>query len=121
MKKHFVLIFCLAAAGCTDADWDHALNYVYPAPDDAHATAGQFQPQPATAAVRATASIPNTPASVAETPASNTASSAPAAPANADFCRAVAAQDAGGNGFDPATQQRVFARSYGQCVAIYSR
>ena len=38
-----------------------------------------------------------------------------------DFCRAVANQDATGNDFDPATQQRVFARSYSQCVAIYSR
>ena len=123
MKKHFALIFCLAAAGCTDADWDHALNYVYPAPDDADATAGQFQPQSAAAAARDTASIPSAPATVAATTAPNAAAnpSAPAGPANADFCRAVAAQDAGGNGFDPATQQRVFARSYGQCVAIYSR
>ena len=120
MKKHLALLFCLALAGCTDADWDHAINYVYPAPDDADATAGQFQPHPAAAN---TASIPSAPATVAETPSSNTASisSAPAGPANSDFCRAVATQDATGSGFDPATQQRVFARSYGQCVAIYSR
>ncbi|HWU54241.1 MAG TPA: hypothetical protein VN175_01985, partial [Rhizomicrobium sp.] len=70
-----------------------------------------------------TASIPNGAATVSQMPASNTASipSAPEQPANADFCRAVATQDATANGFDPATQQRVFARSYGQCVAIYSR
>jgi hypothetical protein len=30
-------------------------------------------------------------------------------------------QDANGYGFDQATQQRVYARSYGQCVAIYNR
>jgi len=119
MKKHFALIFCLVLAGCTDADWDHALNYVYPAPDDADATADQFQP--ATAAADNTASIPS--ATVAATAAPNTAAipSTPAGPANADFCRAVATQDATGSGFDPATQQRVFARSYGQCVAMYSR
>ena len=121
MKKHVALLFCLVLAGCTDADWDHALNYVYPAPDDADASAGQFQPQSAVATD--TASIPSAPATVAQTPAANTAAipNAPAGPANADFCRAVATQDATGSGFDQATQQRVFARSYGQCVAIYSR
>ena len=108
MKKHIALLFCLFAAGCTDTDWDRALNYVYPAPDDADLTS-DASPQPA---------APAQPATTAATPA---AASAPAAPANADFCRAVATQDATGNGFDPATQQRVFARSYGQCVAMYSR
>ena len=118
MKKHIALIFCLVAAGCTEADWDRSLNYVYPAPDDADVTS-DASPQPVTN----TASIPNGRASVSQTAASNTATipSAPAAPANADFCRAVATQDATANGFDPATQQKVFARSYGQCVAIYSR
>jgi hypothetical protein len=32
----------------------------------------------------------------------------------------VATEDATQNGFDPATQQRVFARSYSQCVTIYT-
>jgi hypothetical protein len=108
MKKPVALLFCLFAAGCTDTDWDRALNYVYPAPDDADLTS-DASPQPAARAQ---------PATTVATPA---AASAPAAPANADFCRAVATQDATGNGFDPATQQRVFARSYGQCVAMYSR
>ena len=40
---------------------------------------------------------------------------------DADFCRAVATKDATENGFDPATQQRVLAQSYNQCVAIYTR
>jgi hypothetical protein len=44
-----------------------------------------------------------------------------AQPGNADFCRNVAAQDATRNGFDQATQQEVFKRSYAQCVAIYTR
>jgi len=103
MKKPLALAFCLFAAGCTDSDWDRALTYVYPAPDDADLTSDASPkpaPQPATQ------------------PA--TAAAAPSAPANADFCRAVATQDATSNGFDPATQQRVFARSYGQCVAMYS-
>jgi hypothetical protein len=123
MRKYFAVAFCLFLAGCTDADWDRSLNYVYPAPDDADLTS-DASPPPATAAVGPdTASIPSAPATVSQTSASNTASipSAPEQPANADFCRAVATQDATANGFDPATQQRVFARSYGQCVAIYSR
>jgi hypothetical protein len=119
MRRHFALAFCLVLAGCTDADWDRALTYVYPPPDDADLTS-DASPRPVTPN---TASIPSAPATVSSTAASNTASipSAPEQPANADFCRAVATQDATGSGFDPATQQRVFARSYGQCVAIYSR
>ena len=35
------------------------------------------------------------------------------------FCMSVATQDAGGNDFDPATQQRVFVQSYRQCVAVF--
>jgi hypothetical protein len=35
------------------------------------------------------------------------------------FCASVATQDAGGNDFDPATQQRVFVQSYRQCVAVF--
>ena len=46
---------------------------------------------------------------------------APSEPANADFCRSVAMQDAGSNGFDQNTQARVYARSYGQCLTIYTR
>src|SRR5690348_16518413 len=118
MRNRFALAFCLLLAGCTDSDWDRALNYVYPAPDDADLTS-DASPHPA-AAVANTASIPSAPATVSQTSASNTASipnAAPVQPANADFCRAVATQDATANGFDPATQQKVFARSYGQCVA----
>ena len=109
MKRFFGLAFCLLLAGCTDTDWDRALNYVYPAPDDADVTSDAV-PRPATAQPATTVATPET-----------AQAAAPAAPANTDFCRAVATQDATGNDFDPATQQRVFARSYAQCVSIYSR
>ncbi|HKQ45574.1 MAG TPA: hypothetical protein VJS47_09290 [Rhizomicrobium sp.] len=89
MKKYFALALCLLSAGCTDADWDRALNHVSP---DQTVAASAPPPQP---------------------PA--------AAPDNTDFCRAVATQDATGNGFDAATQASVMARSYAQCVAIYTR
>jgi hypothetical protein len=107
MKNRLALIFCffsgcLLLAGCTDADWDHVMNY-----------GGLAQePEAAPAPQRAAASEP---ATIVATPA------APSEPANADFCRSVAMQDAGSNGFDPATQARVFRQSYSQCLAIYTR
>jgi hypothetical protein len=111
MKKPLTLTVCLLLAGCSDADWNHALNYtgMSQAMDyagmggDDNATADTVQP--AAPAATATAA----------------ASSAPAPVPNSDLCKAVATQDATSNDFDPATQQRVFARSYSQCVAIYSR
>jgi hypothetical protein len=106
MKKPLALTFCLLLAGCTDADWDHVMNYG--GLQDADAAPGDASPQP------------SRPATVAEAPA--TLASAPSGePANADFCRGVAAQDATSNDFDPATQSRVYARSYAQCLAIYTR
>jgi hypothetical protein len=93
MKKHFALMFCLLLAGCSDGDWDHALNYAGLSNSE-HADADAVQPA---------------------------TSAASAAAPNADLCRAVATKDATSNDFDPATQQRVFARSYSQCVAIYTR
>jgi len=103
MKKPLVLIFCLFSgclllAGCTDADWDHVMNYGGAKDADEMPAA---PPQPSQAQTAAEA--------------------APAAPANADFCRGVAAQDATHNDFDPATQTRVYARSYAQCLTLYTR
>ena len=101
MKKALLpilsLTLCLFAAGCTDSDWNHLLSFggMGGADEDAASPV-----QPATAAATAD-------------PA--------AAPANSDFCKNVAAQDATRNGFDQATQQQVFQRSYAQCVAIYTR
>ncbi len=87
MKKSLPLFFCLLLAGCTDADWDNALNYT---------------------GLKGSADEPE----AVETPA--------AAPEN-NFCRSVAMQDASDNGFDQATQQRVYTRSYAQCVTLGSR
>ena len=100
MRKTLPLLFCLLLAGCSDAEWDHALNYIglrgsAEEPEDA-------APVPAQASVQ----VPAPPAEAA------------AAPANNDFCRSVAMQDAGANDFDQATQQRVFARSYAQCITL---
>jgi hypothetical protein len=114
MKK-FALISCLLLAGCTDSDWDRTLNYAHlggSPSEEADVPVSTAAPQPAT-----------TPRSTAATQAAAAAPApvAPAAPENADFCRAVATKDATENGFDPATQQRVLAQSYNQCVAIYTR
>ena len=102
MKKTLPLLFCLLLAGCTDTDWDNALNYTglrgsAEEPEDA-------PPAPATAAA-----APSTPVEAA------------AAPQETEFCRAVAMQDASGNGFDQPTQQRVYARSYAQCMTLSVR
>jgi hypothetical protein len=103
MKKPAALLVCLLLAGCSDAQWDRAMNYVNPLePEDVETAPA---PQQARSQPAVTAAAP----------------AAPVQPANAEFCRAVATQDATGNGFDPATQQRVFAQSYAQCAAIYSR
>ena len=98
MKKRLALTFCLLLAGCSDADWNHALNYTGMGGNE-DASAETARP----AAPAATAAAPEAPMP------------------NSDLCRAVATQDATSNDFDPATQQRVFARSYSQCVAIYTR
>ncbi|HEX4027560.1 MAG TPA: hypothetical protein VHX18_08060 [Rhizomicrobium sp.] len=99
MKKRLALTFCLLLAGCSEADWNHALNYTGMGGDQDAAAEATQPAAPATAAAPAPAqTVPNS-----------------------DLCRAVATQDATSNDFDPATQQRVFARSYSQCVAIYTR
>ena len=100
MKKCLVLTLGLLLGGCTDAQWNHALNYT------------GFGSEPDAPAARAQNGEP---AAAASEP------SAPAAAPNTDFCRAVAIQDATGNDFDAATQARVLARSYAQCMTIYTR
>lgn len=110
MKTPLALTVCLLLAGCSDADWNQALNdtgvnqvmnYAGMGADD-DASADTVQPVTPAAATAA-------------------APSAPEAVPNSDLCKAVATQDATRNDFDAATQQRVFARSYSQCVAIYTR
>ena len=109
MKKALLPILSLTlslfAAGCTDSDWNHLLSYGGMAGEDEDALSPV---QPATRAPAATATA-------------EPAGAAPQLPANADFCKNVAAEDATRNGFDQATQQEVFKRSYAQCVAIYTR
>ena len=98
MKNPLPLLFCLLLAGCTDADWDNALNYT-------GLRGSAEEPEGA----------PPAPVTSASPPAE--AAAAPP-PANTEFCRSVAMQDASGNGFDQATQQRVYARSYAQCIML---
>ncbi len=108
MKKPLILIACLALAGCTDAQWNHALNYGGMGDADAAETEVAAETRAPATVVRAT---------VAPQPmAAN-----PVLPANSDFCKSVATQDATANGFDPATQQHVLEQSYQQCLTIYSR
>jgi hypothetical protein len=101
MKKTLPLIACLLLAGCTDTDWDHALNYT--------GLKGSAEEPAAVVAKSAPRSV-----------SAPLAEAAPE-PANTDFCRSVAMQDAGDNGFDQATQQRVYARSYAQCMTLSTR
>lgn len=107
MKSPLILIACLALAGCTDAQWNHALNYT-----------GMGESDAADADVAPEPQAPARPSQAAAAPQPMTAMPAPA---NSDFCKSLATQDATANGFDPATQQRVLAQSYQQCLAIYSR
>jgi len=106
MKNPLILIACLALAGCTDAQWNHALNYGGMGEDAEPEMANAPPARAAAAQVSAAAPQP-----MAAMPA----------PANSDFCKSVATQDATANGFDPATQQRVLQQSYQQCLTIYSR
>jgi hypothetical protein len=99
MKKILVLTACMAVSvllgGCSDADWNNALNYTGLGAEDDAAAEAPVQAVPATAVA--------------------------AAPAPDDsFCRDVATQDASGSGFDKQTQARVYIRSYQQCTAVYT-
>jgi hypothetical protein len=92
---------CLLLAGCSDADWDHALNYTGLNGSAEESEAAVAKPAPRSVSAPAAEVAPE--------------------PANTDFCRSVAMQDASDNGFDQATQQRVYARSYAQCVTMSTR
>jgi hypothetical protein len=91
-------------AACSGADWDYLTHF---GSDPGKAS----QPEPR-----------------AEARPTQTASAAAAAPAGAQpaqaqqpdpFCLAVAQEDAGQNGFDTATENRVAVRSYQQCIQVF--
>ena len=92
----------LLLSACSDQDWSHALTFV----GVGGSKAAPAQPRPVAQ------SRPMAQAAPAQAPAQQ------AAPPN-QFCESVASQDAQGNDFDPATQQRVFVQSYQQCVAVF--
>ena len=91
MRVCVILLILPFLAACSGLDWDHLTSF------------GTSE--------RAQAAAP-APVSVAR-------AAAPAQPAPNAFCMAVAKQDATGNGFDTATQQRVAVSSYQQCVGVF--
>jgi hypothetical protein len=106
-----VLILLPLLAGCTDSDWNRMLSFG--GSDDA----GRAPAAVATAApTRAPAPAPTAPAAPAQAaPATLAAAAAQMNP----FCLGIARQDATTHDFDTATQQKVAARSYQQCVQIF--
>jgi hypothetical protein len=99
MTKRYYLCLCLLLTGCTDADWDHAMRY------------GGLE--------EAAQPDEDAPQRITQPIAVSTESAAQ--PSNKEFCNAVATQDAARSGFDPVTQARLFAQSFAQCTAIYTR
>ena len=113
MKNRIALI-CVAAAllaSCTDADWDHSLNYV---------GIGDGKPAPQRAVRRADAAPQMAQQQRQAAAPAQLAPQAPTVRPADPFCQSVATQDAQGNGFDQATQSRVYQTSYNQCVAMFA-
>jgi hypothetical protein len=97
LRTVFVILALFTLGGCTDADYEHGLSYV-----------GLNDSEPG-------APIQREPAPVIATGLPDPVTSSPD-----PFCQSVAQQDATSNAFDPATQRRVFGRSYAQCVALFA-
>ena len=93
MKMRLPAVFgaILLLAGCTDSDWDNTMSYI------------GMTPQPKM-----------TPPVALAQPQTSTLT----APSYR-FCHAVASQDASKNEFDLATQERIAASSFRQCVAVF--
>ena len=105
-----VLVLLPFLAGCTDTDWNRLLSFGGSNDADSETTdVATAEPAPAPPPAAA-------PATAAPT---QVAGAQPAGPAPDPFCLGIARQDAMGNDFDPATQQKVAARSYQQCVQIF--
>lgn len=99
MKRLSLLLCTLLLAGCSDLErWTSFERSDASGMEDVEAAAPPTQ----ISAVQA-APVPL----AAQQPAVN------------PFCQSVAVQDASGNGFDTATQQRMIQRSYAQCSAIF--
>ena len=109
------LALALAAASllsaCSDADWSRNMSFIG-LDDKANDSA-----EPVAEAAPEAQSAPQ---AVAQTAAAQPAAPAQTAQAGVNpFCAAVAKQDADGHGFDAATQQGMFVRSYQQCVTVF--
>jgi len=78
-------------AGCTDADWEHALTFGGAPPEER---------SPPTRALAVTPAIPEPNPSYA-------------------FCQGVVADDVAHSEFDAATTKRMAEASYRQCVAVF--
>jgi hypothetical protein len=97
MRKLPILIAALLLlTGCSNEEMDSALSLERKAP-------------PAEV-VRTAPSTSAPPAAIAPQVAE---------PANAAFCRSVATQDATTHSFDAATQRRVFAQRYNECLTLH--
>ena len=105
MKSHIPAFLAAAVflSACSDQDWNHALTFT--GLGGAHDNASEAQP--AARAAPMTAQVTSAPIPEGAQPQPNA------------FCESVASQDAQGNNYDPATQRRVFAQSYQQCVAVF--
>ena len=111
MKIRLALALAAAAvlSACTDADWSHSMSFIgLNDSADTAAPEAEAAPQPVAQAApqamaQATAQVPAQAAQGGGNP----------------FCAAVARQDAEGHGFDAATQQGIFTRSFRQCVTVF--
>ena len=94
------LVALTLLAGCTDRDWAGTMSFI---------GADENAPPPAARPVARAA-----PAMMAAAPIQSVQAAQPNV-----FCESVAKQDSESSGFDAATQNRVFARSYQQCVGLF--
>jgi hypothetical protein len=100
MRLRPVLAFSLLIllAGCTDKEWSGTMSFIGldETPPPARTVARPVQPVARAAPVQSVQAAQPDP-----------------------FCQSVAKQDSESNGFDAATQNRVFVRSYQQCVGMF--
>jgi hypothetical protein len=100
MRPTTALLLLGLLAGCTDREWSGTMSFI----------GLEKTPPPARAVARPVQPV----ARAAPAPIQSVQAAQPNA-----FCESVAKQDSESNGFDAATQNRVFVRSYQQCVGIF--